>query len=82
MKGADIRLRVKLVPCEGFDIRRAGGGEYLVVSRADSTKNTIVDADTLAQVFVDLANGGLTDPWAFNHGFGSYWRIEEVAETY
>jgi hypothetical protein len=81
MKSVNMGLRVKIVPCEGFELRRFGGGEYLVVKKGDTTHNTIIDADILARLFVDLANGGLIDD-GFNHGFGSFWRIEEVAETH
>lgn len=81
-KSAVLRLRVRVMPCEGFELRRFGGGEYLVVKKGDTTRNVIIDADTLARLFVDLANGGLVDPDGFNHGFGTFWTVEEVAELH
>lgn len=76
---ASLKLRVKIVPCDGFKMLRMDRGEYLVIDKNDESRNVIVEAHTLATIFRDYVEGGLPD--GFNHGFGSFWRIEEAVEV-
>lgn len=76
---ATFKVRIKVVPCEGFEMVRVTGGEFLFLKADDPTRNVLVDAHTMASVFEELASGGLYDE--FGHGYGTFWRIVEVVEA-
>lgn len=74
----NMKIRARVVPCEGFEMIRIVRGEYLVADKGNRSRNVVIDAGILASVFDDYIGGGPLDE--FNHGFGSFWRIEEVVE--
>lgn len=75
----DLRVRVKVVPCDGFEIRTFGRGEYLVVNTLDNSRNVILDSGTVAQLVGDHLAGVVLSE--FNRGFGTFWRVEGVSEA-
>jgi hypothetical protein len=74
-----FRLRVKVVPCEGYEMIRVTKGEFLFLEVGDPQRNHLVDGHAMAGVFVDLANGGLRE--GAEHGFGTFWEVVEVVES-
>lgn len=74
-----LRVRVKIVPCDGYEIRPFGAGEYLVVKKDDTTRNVILDSGTVAGLVNDHLDGVQMEE--FNRGLGTFWRIEEITEV-
>jgi hypothetical protein len=78
-KCATFRVRVKVVPCDGYEMVQMVRGEFLFLKKGDPQRNTIVEASTMASVFEELANGGLRDE--FGYGYRIFWRIDEIVES-
>ena len=76
---AGFKLRVKVVPCDGYEMVRVTRGEFLFIKVGDPQRNCLVEGFTMASVFEDLANGGI--PEGAEYGYGTFWRIEGVVET-
>ncbi len=77
---ATLKVRVQIVPCEGFTICRVAPGKYGVIARDDASKSVTVEAQAVSRVFESHINGELADDH-FNDGFGTYWRVAEVVEV-
>lgn len=76
---ATFKVRVKVVPCDGYEMIRVAAGEYLFLKVGDPQRNLPVDAHTMAMVFEELANGGLMSE--FGYGYDIFWQIQEVVEA-
>ena len=73
---AGFKLRVKVVPCDGYEMIRVTKGEFMFAEKGNAQHNHLVDAHTMVSVFEDLANGGLQE--GADHGFDTFWRIAEI----
>ena len=79
LESVSLRVRVKIVPCDGFEIRPFGAGEYLVVKKDDSTRNVILDSSAVAGLINDHLDGIQVDE--FDRGRGTFWVFEEITEV-
>lgn len=70
---ATLRPAFTVRPLDGHHMVVFGPGEWLVVQDGDSTRNVILDADTIATLLLEAASGGVQEE--FKRGWGTMWEL-------
>lgn len=76
-----LDLYALLKPADGCEAVQMTGTEDYVFHRSDeSTRNVVVDADTVAYILGGLARGYRREDFA-HLGLGVFWDFEEVSSA-